>query len=179
MSLLLPKYIFLTHLEQLSKMTLPYSTYFMSLCSSKIPLNCVYGHTLFILIRGLPVIGIIWEFLGLLRLLSFIHLHNLVFSASCLVLCTLNTLVPSLVFPDWTVCLPLPPCILYFSFHSLPGQLLLFFFQTQLKHFITEGIFLSFNKSILIAYYIPVNVKALEIQSKMLTHLNSACQTAL
>lgn len=155
-------------------MTLSYSTYFMSLCSSKIPLNWVYGHTLFILIRDLPIIGIIWEFLGLLWLLSFIHLHNLVYSASCLVL--------DPIAPDWTLCPPPPPCILYFSFHSLPGQLLLFFFKTQLKHFITEGIFLSFNKSILVAYYIPVNVKALEIQSKMLIYLNSAAnipQTAL
>lgn len=109
MSLRLPKYILLTHMEQVSKVTLSYSTYFMSLCSSKIPLNCVYGHTLFILIRDLPIIGIIWEFLGLLRLLSFIHLHNLVFSASCLVLDPMDA--------DWTLCPPHPH--VFYTFPSI------------------------------------------------------------
>lgn len=97
--------------------------------------------------------------LGLLRLLPWIYWHNPVFSASCLVLCTRNTLVSFLVSPDLDLVSNRPTYFtLFLPFFAWPGQSLLFFFKTQPKHLITEDIFFPFSEYTLIAYYTPVSV---------------------
>lgn len=78
--------------------------------------------------------------LELLRVLPFVCLHNPILSAPLLVSGHI-TLTPFLELPVWSLCVH-RPCILHICL-SFCGQLLLFFFKTQLKHLIPRDIFLS------------------------------------